>query len=89
MKLIQDEQGQYEWAIGEAGLPRNELMMEVISRLHNGCKQVEIGEALKITEGYVSKIKRSAINQKLVTRKNKLTEDGRKFIENHHKNDEF
>jgi hypothetical protein len=72
-KLIQDENGKSIWSWGNV---KREAKREIITMLDKGFEQKAISEALGITKGYVSQIKKQAIKDGLLSSKCKLTQSG-------------
>jgi len=76
-KLIEDKSGRYQWTWGNV---RGEIKREVLRLLNDGTDNKTITENLGITKGYVSRIKKQAVDEGLLTAKGKLTQSGFLFV---------
>jgi hypothetical protein len=76
-KLRQDEYDRLAWTYGSV---KKELKREVLRLLDEGMDQTSICDTLDVSKGYVSKIKKKAIEDGLLDSKCKLTGDGQGFI---------
>ncbi len=81
-KLIQDESGHYVWSTSNV---KGVHKREVLNMLDDGLTQSEICESLDLSKGYVSKIRKWALQEGLLTPKNKLNQDGFLWISNNEK----
>jgi hypothetical protein len=72
-KLIQNESGQHVWIFSSV---RKETKNEVLRLLDEGLSQTEVKNTLNIHKGTVSKIRKQAIKDGLLTPNNKLTQPG-------------
>jgi len=72
-QLRQDETGQLIWTWGSV---KKEVKGEVLRMLDEGASYKAICETLDITKGYISRIKKQAINDGLLSNKGKLTQSG-------------
>ena len=72
-KLIQDENGKLAWTWGTA---KAEIKNEILRLLDEGLTQAEIHSSLNVDKGYVSRVRKQAIRDGLLTEKNKLTQSG-------------
>jgi hypothetical protein len=81
-KLIQDESGHYVWSTSNV---KGVHKREVLKLLDEGLTQSAICETLDLSKGYVSKIRKRAENEGLITVKNKLTQDGVVWLSNSEK----
>ena len=72
-KLIQDEGQRHVWSWQNV---RKETKNEILSLLDEGLSQTDIKDTLGIHKGTVSKIRKQAIKDDLLTPKNKLTQQG-------------
>lgn len=72
-KLIQDDSGQYIWTCKGVKAERTRSVLQMIDE---GYDQKGIAESLGISKGYVSQIKKKAINDGLLSQKGKLTPSG-------------
>jgi AAA domain/CHC2 zinc finger len=70
-KLTQDETGAYVWGHGDL---RRSRRVEVLQKLNEGEKQNDIAAELGMSKGQVSKIKKKAIGEGILTRQNKLVQ---------------
>ena len=76
-KLTEDDTGVYIWTWGNI---KQTVKREVIKMLDEGINQKSITESLGITKGYVSQIKKQAIQDGLLTQKCKLTPSGIDYV---------
>jgi 5S rRNA maturation endonuclease (ribonuclease M5) len=76
-KLDQNEKGQTTWSFKNVKAAHK---MEVIKMLDEGFDQKTISEALGISKGYLSKIKKRAIKDNLITANGKLTQSGFLYV---------
>lgn len=76
-KLQQDQYGSLAWTYGSV---KKELKREVLRLLDEGMDQTSICETLDISKGYVSKIKKKAIEDGSLDSKCKLTDEGKAFV---------
>lgn len=76
-KLI-DNGGYYTWQWGNV---RKEIKIEVLQLLHNGEDYNAICETLDITKGYISRIKKGAIQEGHMDTKGRLTATGLELVE--------
>ena len=72
-QLTQDETGQLTWTWGNV---RRETKMEVLRMFDEGMNNQTVVDTLGLSKGYVSKIKKSAINEGLLSMTGKLTQTG-------------
>ena len=72
-KLIQDEGQRHVWSWQNV---RKETKNEILSLLDEGLSQTDIKDTIGIHKGTVSKIRKQAIKDDLLTPKNKLTQQG-------------
>jgi AAA domain-containing protein/CHC2-type zinc finger protein len=72
-KLIINESGNHVWTFGSV---RKETKNEILRLLDEGKTQTDIKNTLGIDKGYVSRIRKQAIKDGLLTSKNKLTQSG-------------
>jgi hypothetical protein len=72
-KLILDESGNHVWTFSGV---RQEIKKEALRLLDEGMTQTDIATALGVHKATVSKIRTRAINDGLLTQKNKLTQSG-------------
>jgi 5S rRNA maturation endonuclease (ribonuclease M5) len=72
-KLIEDETGKYTWTHNNV---KAERKIEVLKMLDEGFDQNTIAEALGITKGRVSQIKKKAAKDGWITAKGNLTQNG-------------
>ena len=72
-KLIEDQDGQLVWTWGNV---KAETKIQILKLLDEGLTQTEIHETLGVDKGYVSRIRKQAIKDGLLTAKNKLTQSG-------------
>lgn len=72
-KLQQDEGGRYMW--GWSNLKRK-TRDEILRMLDEGISQVEIAKALGIDKGYVSRIRKKAMDENILGKNGKLTQSG-------------
>jgi 5S rRNA maturation endonuclease (ribonuclease M5) len=82
-KLDQDENGQTVWMFKNV---RAERKVEVIKMLDDGFDQKTIAEALSISSGRVSQIKKRAVKDGLITAKGKMTQSGFLYVSDAEKN---
>lgn len=75
--LNQNESGQTVWTYKNV---KAERKLEVIKMLDEGFDQKAIAEAMGISKGYISKIKKKAIKDNLITANGKLTQSGFLFV---------
>ncbi|MDY6951017.1 MAG: AAA family ATPase [Thermodesulfobacteriota bacterium] len=78
-KLVHDETGRLVWTWGST---KKQNKVEVIRMLDEGMTQGDIAQALGIHKGTVSKIRRQAIEDGLLSKKNKLTQSGFETVHN-------
>lgn len=75
-KLIENPEGStWQWTN-----PKREKKREVLRMLHEGLEYEAICSALEISKGYISRIKKKAISEGLLTSSGKLSIDGLMFI---------
>jgi hypothetical protein len=72
-KLIIDESGDHVWVFGSV---RKETKNEILRLLDEGQTQTDIKKTLSIDKAYVSRIRKQAIKDGLLTTKDKLTQSG-------------
>jgi 5S rRNA maturation endonuclease (ribonuclease M5) len=72
-QLTEDQNGQLVWSWGNV---RRQTKAEVLQMLDEGHAQKDIAELLGIHKGTVSKIRKTAINEGLITPDNKLKQSG-------------
>lgn len=72
-KLILDENQNHVWTYGNA---KAKTKNEILKLLDEGVSQTEIKETLEIDKAYISRIRKKAIKDGLLTQKNKLTQSG-------------
>ena len=72
-KLILDEIGNHVWVFGNV---RKETKNEILRLLDEGMMQTDVKNTLGIDKGHVSRTRKQAINDGLLTPKNKLTKSG-------------
>ena len=72
-QLTQNEIGQLTWTWGNV---RRETKVEALRLIDEGATNQEIIEALGVTKGRVSQIRKSAINEGMLSMKGKLTQSG-------------
>jgi putative DNA primase/helicase len=72
-KLIQDEHGNHIWTFNSV---KKETKNEVLRLLDEGLSQTDIKNTLNIHKGTVSKIRKKAIDEGFLTKKNQLTQPG-------------
>jgi len=72
-KLILDESGDHVWTFGSV---RKETKNEILRLLDEGITQTNIKNTLGIDKGYVSRTRKQAIKDGLLTTKDKLTQSG-------------
>jgi len=72
-QLTQDETGRLTWTWGNV---RRETKVEALRLIDEGATNQEIIEALGVTKGRVSQIRKSAINEGMLSMKGKLTQSG-------------
>lgn len=78
-RLMQDETGRLVWTWGNT---KKQNKVEIIKMLDEGMAQGDISQALGIHKGTVSKIRRQAIEDGLLSKKNKLTQSGFEAVHN-------
>lgn len=76
-KLIHDENGKLAWSWSNV---KGERKREVIKMLDEGMDYKNIAESLNISKGYITKVKKQAINDGLLTPKCKLTQTGFSYV---------
>jgi hypothetical protein len=76
-KLIEDQSGHYVWTYKDV---RQERKIEVLKMIAEGYSQKNIVELTQLSKGYVSKIKKKAIDEGYLTQKGKLTAPGKTHI---------
>jgi len=72
-QLRQDETGKLIWTWGNV---KKETKGEILRMLDENIKSIEIAEALGVTRGYVSRVKKQAVKDGLLTATGKLTQSG-------------
>jgi len=77
-RLTQNEHGQLVWAFGSV---RKERRKEIFSLLDGGLSQKDIADTLEIDKGYVSRIKKQAIEAGQLSKHGKLTDEGRLYVD--------
>jgi putative DNA primase/helicase len=76
-QLTEDEKGRLVWSWGNV---KAETKIEVLRLLDEGHKQNDVAQILGMHKGYVSKIRKQAINEGHMTPKNKLTQSGSRVV---------
>lgn len=76
-KLSIDKTGKNTWVWGNVGRERKR---EILKMLSEGANYNEITDTLGITKAYVSKVKKRAIEDGLLSTKNELTPSGEKCV---------
>jgi len=71
--LTQDESGKATWTYSNV---KRETKREILRLLDEGLSQADIKNILNIDKGYVSRVRKQAIKEGLLTPKNKLTQTG-------------
>jgi hypothetical protein len=69
-KLIEDKSGRYVWTFGNV---KENVKREVLKMIDEGIEQKSIADTLDIIKGYVSRIKKEAIEEGYLNKKGKLT----------------
>lgn len=72
-QLTVDEDGRLTWTWGN---PEKKAKTEILKRVHEGMINKEIAETLDIDKSYVSRVKKKAIQDSILTAKGKLTKTG-------------
>jgi putative DNA primase/helicase len=72
-KLIQDENNKLIWTWGNV---KTKIKNEILKLLDEGSTQTKIYTSLNIDKGYVSRVRKQAIKDGLLTEKNKLIQSG-------------
>ena len=72
-KLIEGDSGRHVWTYNSI---KAETKKEILRLLDEGLSQSEVKDTLGIDKGYVSRIRKQAIKDGLLTPKNKLTQSG-------------
>jgi hypothetical protein len=72
-KLIEEEPGQLAW---EWGNVKKERKKEILRMLDQGLDYEAIRTSLDISKGYISRIRKDAIEQGLMSKNGKLTQSG-------------
>jgi putative DNA primase/helicase len=73
LSLGENEQGELAWTWSEVQL---ENKKKIIKLLDEGVSQRDVAEELGLTKGYVSRIRKEAVDEDLLTSKNQLTQSG-------------
>ncbi len=76
-KLNQNESGEYSWTWQNV---KRERKKEILRMLDQGIGYDAIMKALNITKGYISRVRKDALVQGLVTPNGKLTDTGRLYV---------
>ena len=76
-KFMVDDTGNHTWTYGNI---KQERKREVIKMIDEGFDQKTICESLDLSKGYVSKLKKQAIDDGLITHKGKITPSGCDYI---------
>jgi hypothetical protein len=76
-QLTEDEAGKSIWTWGTT---KAETKVEILRLLDEGCKQTEVALQLGIHKGWVSRIRKRAIESGEMTYKNKLTQSGNRTV---------
>ena len=76
-QLGQNQSGELIWTYGDSKV---ETKKEVLKMLDEEDSQVDIANALQISSGYVSQIRKKAIKDGLLSSNNKLTDSGKKEV---------
>ena len=74
-KLIEDESSHHIWTFKNV---KGETRKEILKLLNEGTPQKDIPDILKIDKAHVSRTRKRAIQDGLLTEKNSLTEAGRR-----------
>jgi DNA-binding MarR family transcriptional regulator len=72
-KLVINESGNHVWTFSSV---KKETKNEILRLLDENMTQTDIKNTLGIDKGYVSRIRKQAIKDGLITPKNKLTQSG-------------
>ena len=72
-KLLYDQNGQLVWTYGSV---KKEIKNEILRLLDDGLSQADVKNTLDIDKAYVSRIRKQAITDGLLTPKNKLSQSG-------------
>ncbi|MBW1813086.1 MAG: AAA family ATPase [Deltaproteobacteria bacterium] len=72
-KLIQDESGQHNWTLGNV---KKERKREILKMLDEEIDYKSICDNLGVTKGYISQVKKKAVEDGHLTTKGKLTQSG-------------
>ena len=76
-KLIQNETGEHTWTYGNVRAENKRLVVEMLGQ---GIEQKTIAETLELSKGYVSKVRKQALEEGLITKKGDLSQDGFAFV---------
>lgn len=76
-KLIQDESSQASWQWGNV---KREKKREILKAIDDGLDNKTICETLDISKGYVSRVRKEAIETGLLTKQGKLRHDGIVYV---------
>jgi putative DNA primase/helicase len=76
-KLIEDQTGQYVWTYKDV---RQERKQEVLKMIAGGYSQKSIAELTGLSKGYISKIKKKAIDEGYLNKNGKLSIEGKAHI---------
>ena len=76
-KLILDETGNHTWTYKNV---RQSAKIEVIKMIDEGLDQKTIAENLNVSKGYVSQLKKQAVNDGWLSTKGKLTPTGFEYV---------
>ncbi|MBA7496948.1 DNA primase [subsurface metagenome] len=83
LELTRDEKGKLIWVWGAV---KKKLKDKILEMFDQGMKNQEIADALGKAKGFISREKYRAIKNKLLTEKNKLTEQGKIYLFGEEKN---
>jgi hypothetical protein len=76
-KLTQGESGDYVWSWSNV---KKERKREILKMLDEGVEYDSICSSLGISKGYITKIKKQAIKDNLITKDGKLSQSGFLFV---------
>ncbi|MBW1955561.1 MAG: AAA family ATPase [Deltaproteobacteria bacterium] len=76
-KLILGESGRYEWTWANV---RAEKKKDILRMMDEGIEQKTIAETLGITKGYITKIKKWAFSEGLLSKDGKLNQSGFEYV---------
>jgi hypothetical protein len=76
-QITEDERGRLTWTWGSV---RKETKREILRLMDEGYSQKDVAELVKVDKGYVSRTRKQAVSEGLLTTQNKLSQSGFRYV---------